>query len=140
MKLIYTRPDGGTTIVHRFGLDDSLTGPDIPADATNVRLATEIEVATANADRTFRSAWKNDLTVDMPKARDIHREFLRVLRAPKFTELDVEFMRAVEQKNDAEIERIAAEKQELRDVTAVPEIEAAQTPEQLKAVIPDILK
>lgn len=141
MKIVYTRSsDGGTTIVHRLDENISLTGKDIPADASSVRVATDAEVNAANADRTFRNAWKNDLTVDMPKARDIHRNTLRRLRAPLLAALDIEYQKADEKGDIGAKMEIAAKKQALRDVTQAPEIEAAQTPAQLKAAIPAILK
>ena len=58
----------------------------------------------------------------------------------KLAALDVEYQHADERGDVAEKARIAAKKQALRDVTADPAIEAAQTPEALKAVWPDILK
>lgn len=73
------------------------------------------------------------ITIDMEKARNIWRDKIRQERAAKFAELDVAFMRAVERNDTAEQQRIAAEKQRLRDLTKAPEIEAAQTVEELKA-------
>lgn len=78
------------------------------------------------------------ITINMTKARDIHRDKLRGARAPLFAALDVEFQRALEDGKPAA--DIVARKKALRDVTAHPDIEAAQTIEQLKAVWPDCLK
>jgi len=77
------------------------------------------------------------ITIDMEKARDIHRDKMRVARAPLLTTLDVAFQRALEQ--NANTATIVAQKQALRDVTSDPAIEAAQTVDELKAVWPDIL-
>jgi hypothetical protein len=77
------------------------------------------------------------ITINMDKARDIHREAMRQVRDPLFKDLDVAYMVAIEQGLDASA--IVAKKQELRDVTADPAIAAAQTPEQLKAVWPSVL-
>ena len=41
--------------------------------------------------------------------------------------------------NSAKMDEIEAQKQSLRDATADPAIEAAQTPEALKAVWPSVL-
>ena len=99
------------------------------------RLLNDVETQNyLNADRTFRNAWKHDLTVDMPKAREIHRNNLRSQRTPLLVSLDLEFMRAIEAGNTAMQVDIAMQKQAMRDVTAKPEIEAAQTPEHLKAI------
>jgi hypothetical protein len=77
------------------------------------------------------------ISVNMIKARDLHREKLRQAREPKFKNLDIAYMVAVERGlNTAEI---VAQKQALRDVTSDPAIEAAQTTDQLKAVWPEAL-
>jgi hypothetical protein len=94
-------------------------------------------------DRTFRLAWKltpDGIVVDMPKAREIHKQNLRVQRAPLLAELDTEYMRADEEGNAAEKKRIAKRKQQLRDVTDDPAISKAKTPDELKAVIPPVLE
>jgi len=76
----------------------------------------------------------------MVKARDIHRENLRRMRYGPMEKLDVDYQRA-DEVGDIETKiKIAKLKQELRDVTKHPDIENAQTPEELKKVIPDILK
>jgi hypothetical protein len=103
----------------------------------DVRDASSIAVP---ADRTFRGAWQfygNAVEIDMPKARDIHRDTLRAERAPKLDKLDVDWFRAVETGGDTEA--IAAQKQALRDVTADARIEAAITPDALKALTLDVL-
>jgi hypothetical protein len=91
----------------------------------------EIDPSKIPNDRTFRSAWKADLSTDMDKARNIHRDKLRKLRAPKLAALDVELSR-----NPSKFDEIDAKRQALRDVTADPAIDNAKTPEALKAVIP----
>lgn len=96
-------------------------------------------VTNIPADRTFRNAWKPDLSTDMVKARDIWRNRMRVARTPLLAALDVEYQKADEAQDVERKREIAARKQALRDVTAHPELEAAQTPEQLKAIWPDIL-
>lgn len=142
--IVYTRPDGGVSIVHpapgarrpketEAEFVERIRQKDVPKDATNVRI---IDKSGVPSDRTFRNAWKADLTVDMPKAREIHREHLRQMRAPLLQALDVEYQRADERGDPAEKQRIAARKQVLRDVTKDVAIEAAQTPEELKAAIP----
>lgn len=101
-----------------------------------------VDHSLAPSDRTFRNAWKLDggaIGVDMVKARELHRNKLRELRKPKLEALDVEYQRADEKGDTAEKKRVADKKQALRDVTADPAIEAAQTPEALKAVMPAAL-
>jgi len=76
---------------------------------------------------------------DMTKAREIKRDQLRAERKPLLEQLDVEFMRAQEQGDQTKADEIAAQKQALRDVTADPAIDAATTPDELKAARPEAL-
>jgi len=77
------------------------------------------------------------IVINMDKAKDIWRDKMRDARKPLLQQLDVEFQRALEQNVDTSA--IVAKKQELRDITSHPDIEAAQTPEDLKKVWPDVL-
>ena len=79
------------------------------------------------------------IKVNMTKAREIKRDQLRAERKPLLEQLDVEFMRAQEQGDQAKADEIAAKKQALRDVTDDPAIDAATTPDELKAVRPKVL-
>ena len=100
----------------------------------------------------FRPAWiiANKRTVngvevceigrDMPKCREIHRAKLRELRRPLFTENDLAIRDAQIEGDNVKLAAAVARRNALRDVTADPRIDAAQTPEALKAVIPEVLK
>lgn len=113
---------------------------DVPADAIGMQI---VDATAVPADRTFREAWKSGISGivhDMPKCREIHKNKLRELRAPKLAALDVEYMRTLESGDTARMQQIAAQKQALRDVTKSPALTAANTPDELKAAIPDILK
>jgi len=95
---------------------------------------------TVPADRVFRGAWQFDgdvVEIDMAAARDIHRDNLRVERKPLLDALDVDYMKALEQSGNTIA--IAEQKQALRDVTDDPRIEAAATPDELKALTLDVL-
>jgi hypothetical protein len=86
-------------------------------------------------DRTFRGAWQFDgdaVEVDMTAAKAIHKDNLRTERAPEMDKLDVEFMRGLEQGVD--VSAIAANKQALRDITEDARLDAATTPDLLKAL------
>lgn len=111
--------------------------PPLPSTAIDVRIVPAEEIPQ---DRTFRNAWKADLSVDMLKAREIHKTKLRELRAPLIASLDVEYMRADELGDAAKKAEIAAKKLALRDVTDDPAIEAAATPDELKSVLPQAVK
>lgn len=80
------------------------------------------------------------ITVNMTKAREIKKDMIRADRAPLLAALDVEYMRAVETGDTVKQAEIAAKKQALRDATKDPAITAAQTPDQLKAVVPEALQ
>ena len=71
------------------------------------------------------------INVNMTKARDIHREKVRQARNPLLAAKDVEFQRALE--TGADTASIVSEKQALRDAPAAAAIDAATTPEELKA-------
>jgi hypothetical protein len=108
----------------------------IPPDAQDVHVIEEEDIPR---DRTFRNAWKHRagvISVDMPKARDVHRNNLRRARKPMLELLDVEGLRAIESNDNELLEQVKTGKQLLRDAPAHPDIEAAQTPEELKAIWP----
>ena len=71
------------------------------------------------------------ININMTKAREIHRERVRQARNPKLAAKDVEFQRALE--TGADTAAIVATKQALRDAPASAAIEAATTPDELKA-------
>lgn len=164
MRFAFTRPeDGGLTIVIAAPKETLLPLIGTPDEAGVMRLSDEdyrshvlersipkgvdfIELADdwqPPDDRTYRDAWvkaAGKVEVDMPKARNIHRDRLRAERAPKLAALDADYLKADEAGDLAAKARITAEKQALRDVTADPGIEAAKTPQELKAVIPSVLR
>ena len=69
--------------------------------------------------------------IDMAKAREIHKNYIRVARTPKLQELDVEFQKALE--TGASTTDIVAKKQALRDAPADSGIAAASDADSLKA-------
>lgn len=136
---VIERGDGGVSIMHTTG--DVQTEISKWERASNTT-AVSVRQAGALPDRTFRNAWKVNgaaVEIDMAKARDIHRDRLRLERGPLLEALDVEVLRAVETDDRAKIADIAAQKKALRDATEDPAIEAARTPEELKAIaLPDL--
>jgi hypothetical protein len=90
---------------------------------------------TIPADRIFRGAWQfngDAVEVDMTNALSIHKDNLRADRAPRLAALDVDYMKALETGEGAA--DIAAQKAVLRDVTSDARIDAAATPDELKAL------
>lgn len=152
MKLAFQRPDdGGVTILdaapksHLERVLGPLTNEQYIAfilqrRATPLALADVIQLPDDwQPDKTFRNAWSikgGKIDVDMPKAREIHRARIRRRRERLLRALDAEYQRADERSDAAEKLRIAARKQSLRDAPADPRIDAAQTPEALKAIDP----
>ena len=96
-KIIYTRPDGGVSIVHpvRNTVGETLTTDaeieqrawdKLPAYAITPRY---IEVSEIPADRTFRDAWKADFTIDLDKAKAIHTKRLQGIEKAKVPDLPI---------------------------------------------------
>lgn len=75
------------------------------------------------------------ITINISKAREIHREKIRQARIQKFTELDVAMQRELEKENP-ETNEIIAKKQELRDLTIDPAIDLSNTIDDLKSIWP----
>lgn len=99
---------------------------------------------TVPADRSFRDAWQVDenesvVSVNMALAKDIWREKIRLKRINPLQKLDTAYMKAME--TGVSTDQIVADKQSLRDAPALPAIDAATTPEELKAIqpIPDVI-
>lgn len=79
------------------------------------------------------------ISINIDKARDIHKEKLRAARQPKLEALDVAYQRETEKGPEADIAPIISEKQKLRDVTKDPAITAASNVDELKAAWPSEL-
>lgn len=146
MKTVFTRNDGGISILNM------IEGTDITReiakwseeDQKAIVSYREMPDVAIPEDKSFRNAWcdvtpEEIIDIDMVKAREIHRNKLRSLRVPLLKALDVEYQKADEVNDIAEKAKIALKKRALRDVTADPAIEAAMTPEELKAVLPAAL-
>ena len=71
--------------------------------------------------------------VDIAKAREIHKTYIREAREPKLAELDIEYQRADETNDTSKKSEIAAKKQALRDAPADSGIAAASDTDTLKA-------
>ena len=71
------------------------------------------------------------ITTDMAKAREVHKNNIRLARTPKLAELDVEFQKALE--TSSSTTDIVAKKQALRDAPAASGISTAASEADLKA-------
>ena len=71
------------------------------------------------------------ISINMTKAKEIHRDTVREVRNYLLSKKDVEFQRALE--TGADTSAIVADKQALRDAPASAAIEAATNSDELKA-------
>jgi hypothetical protein len=93
-------------------------------------------------DRFFRDAWTdsnptNTIDIDLNKAKEIKINQFRSLREPILRQLDIEYIKANEAKNNIKKNQITQKKQELRDITLLP---LPDDLEDLKNFIPEILQ
>ena len=93
-KIIFTRLDGGVSVVHpvRNTIGETLTTDaeieqrawdKLPEGAINPQYVEETAIPT---DRTFRNAWKveaGSVAVDTGKAKDLTKDRLRIERKPQ---------------------------------------------------------
>ena len=71
------------------------------------------------------------ITINMTKAKEVHKRAIRYARKPLLEALDIEFQQALETSSDTTA--IVSKKKALRDAPANAAIDAASTPEELKA-------
>jgi hypothetical protein len=151
MRFQYSTPDGGVAIVHAAPMADleKVLGPlseeNYMAHVIGKSLPPGVKKVLVLADdwtppesREFRNAWRltedGQIEIDMPKARDIHRDKLRLHRAREFLRLDTDALIALSQGDHGAAATIDEEKQRLRDAPAHPAIEAAATADELSAI------
>ena len=128
-RIIYTNSDGTVSIITPAGdVNDAIK--DDPSG-----LSYEIvEDSVIPTDRSFRNAWKQNsktIETDMTKAKEIHKDKIRIARTPKLAELDIEFQKALE--TSSSTTDIIAKKQALRDAPAASGISTAASEADLKA-------
>lgn len=108
----------------------------VPSEVKDAKI---IRASDLPKDRGFRDAWKHTggkVAVDMAGAREIQRKKIRIARKSMLRDLDVAYQRADETGDQKGKSDVAARKQRLREATAHPDIDAAKTPDELKAVWP----
>jgi len=145
MKIVFTAPDGATSIITPAPQADvARVLPEVkdmteqqfaefirdrcvPAGATNISI---VDDSAIPKDRTFRNALKHDLTFDIGQCVEITKERLRREREPLLAALDTQYIRAIE--GNAPTAPIVAEKQRLRDITTMAH--AGLSTDELKAL------
>lgn len=78
-------------------------------------------------------------SINMERAKNIHRENIRKARKEALEKLDVQYMRALESNNSEKIAEIVNIKQQLRDLPNCEAIQNAVSPDDLKNHWPSIL-
>jgi hypothetical protein len=76
------------------------------------------------------------ITIDIPKAKDVWKNKIRVARKPVLEKLDVDFTKAQEQGLDTT--QIVADKNTLRDLP--DQVDTATTVDEIKAVWNNLLE
>ena len=154
IRYVFTRPDGGVSIIHGMPKSDiekilgELTDEEyeahvyersIPANAINV---IKIALEDVPASREFRDAWTHDgknFGHDLEKARAIQLERIRVARAPKLAALDIDYQKA-DEAGDVDLKKtIASQKQHLRDITSTLKTKTLTSIEDVKDELPEEL-
>ncbi len=143
MKTVIKCTDGGVaimTLVEGADLSEALRkwGDVNPGKYLSHR---DMEDSAIPKDREFREAWADTtlepvIDIDMPKARQIHLDRIRVKRNAALAALDIKLMEAIEKSDTAALNTIATEKQALRDLpqTIAAKLEATKTVDELKKI------
>ena len=67
---------------------------------------------------------KKDIKINIEKAKEIKRNQYRILRISLLNDLDIKFMKAIEENDQVKVQKVVELKNKLRDVTALnlPEV------------------
>jgi len=128
-RIIWTEPSGQVAVLYPvLPVEDCIK--DVPS-GLDFFIIQDSEIPK---NTFFERAWKivdGKIEMDIAKAREVHREHVRNVRASKLAELDVEFQRALE--TSADTTSIVSKKKALRDAPANSAIDAAKTEAELIA-------
>ena len=128
-RIIWTEPSGQVAVLYPIEAIENCI-KDVP-DGLSYHIVEDDDIPK---NTFFERAWKivdGKIEMDIVKARDVHRENIRIARQEKLAELDIEFQRALE--SSADTSTIVAKKQALRDAPADSAIESATDEAGLKA-------
>ena len=128
-RIIWTEPSGQVAVLYPIlPVEDCIK--DVPSGLDYFI----VEDSEIPKNTFFTRAWKivdGKIEMDITKAREVHRENIRMARQEKLAELDVQFQRALE--TGASTTDIVAKKNALRDAPADSAIDAATDEAGLKA-------
>lgn len=147
-RVVFETPEDGVRILipipeSECGLTlQQIIQRDIPAGVPY----TIVEENDIPKDRLFRDCWKNDLSIDMEKAKTVWQDHWRDVRKSTFKVADIEFLKALQAWVKKNIPRAEAPElhetidrsEALRDVT-LTDLSGVKTTEDLRAVWPEIL-
>ena len=128
-RIIWTEPSGIVAVLYPIESVENCI-KDVPSGLDYFI----VEDSEIPKNTFFSRAWKivdGKIEMDITKAREVHRENIRIARQEKLAELDIEFQRALESSSDTST--IVAKKQALRDAPADSAIDAATDEAGLKA-------
>ena len=128
-RIIWTEPSGQVAVLYPIEAVENCI-KDVPSGLDYFI----VEDSDIPKNTFFSQAWKivdGKIEMDITKAREVHRENIRMARQEKLAELDVQFQRALESSSDTST--IVAKKQALRDAPADSAIDAATDEAGLKA-------
>jgi hypothetical protein len=152
-KFIYTNADGSLSLVVASKKEsiENILGPltdaeyeahivekSVPSDRSNVQFINDDDIPQ---DKEFRNAWiqnGNKIDFDLEKARIIQLQRIREAREPKLRELDIDYMRLNESKQDTS--EVVLKKQLLRDITEPLKNMQLNSIEDVKSAFPEELK
>ena len=109
---------------------EEIQAKDVPDGVTSYI----VDHSSLPTDIDFQNAWvykDGKVQVDLAKAKEVHREYIRRERKEKLAALDIEFQRALE---TGDTSAVVAKKQVLRDATADSAIESATSLAELRAL------
>ena len=109
---------------------EEIQAKDVPDGVTSYI----VDHSSLPTDTDFQNAWvykDGKVQVDLAKAKEVHREYIRRERKEKLAALDIEFQRALE---TGDTSAVVAKKQVLRDATADSAIESATSLAELRAL------
>ena len=109
---------------------EEIQAKDVPEGVTSYI----VDHSSLPTDTDFQNAWvykDGKVEVDLAKAKEVHREYIRRERKEKLAALDIEFQRALE---TGDTSAVVAKKQVLRDATADSAIESATSLAELRAL------
>ena len=131
-NIVYTQND--FLIVLSLSDKCSLTVEEIQAkDVPDGVTSYIVDHSSLPTDTDFQNAWvykDGSVQVDLAKAKEVHKEYIRRERQEKLAALDIEFQQALE---TGDTSAVVAKKQALRDAPADSAIDAATSTDQLKA-------